>query len=277
MQISDVKGCASLSNGVSMPYFGLGVFQAKDGKEVINAIDTAIENGYRLIDTAALYGNEKGVGEAVRKSPVPRNEIFVTSKVWNSDQGYDKTLKAFDKSMSRLKFDYLDLYLIHWPVKSKYKETWKALERLYAEKRIRAIGVSNFLVHHLEDLKSTAEVMPMVNQFEFHPHLVQPKLLDYCKKEKILPEAWSPLKQGLILDDDMLQDLGKKYKKTSAQIVLRWNLQKGVATIPKSVNQSRIVENASIFDFSLSPDDMRKIDRLDKHQRVGADPDNFHF
>lgn len=277
MQISDVRGHVTLSNGVTMPYFGLGVFQAKNGKEVISAIDTALENGYRLIDTAALYGNEKGVGEAVRRSAVLREEVFVTSKVWNSDQGYDKTLRAFDDSMNRLKLDYLDLYLIHWPVKTKYKDTWKALERLYAEKRVKAIGVSNFLVHHLEDLANSANIRPMVNQVEFHPYLSQPSLLEYCKRVKIQLQAWSPLMQGRVVKVESLQKLAKKYKKTVAQVVLRWSLQKGVLTIPKSVNPNRILENSCLFDFNISASDIHKIDGLDRCERIGADPDNFHF
>lgn len=277
MEISDVKGTVILNNGIKMPYLGLGVFQAKDGKEVIHTIQHAFAHGYRLIDTAALYGNEKGVGEAVRRSNLHRSEVFITSKVWNSDQGYEKTLKAFDNTMKRLKLDTLDLYLIHWPVQSRYKDTWKALEQLYREKRVRAIGVSNFMVHHLEDLKKDAEILPMVNQVEFHPYLVQPALLDYCKKEGIQFEAWSPLMQGRIHTVSCVVEIGRKYGKTAAQVVLRWNLQKGVVTIPKSVNPRRIAENASLFDFYLTNNEMEKIDSLDRNERIGADPDNFHF
>jgi diketogulonate reductase-like aldo/keto reductase len=277
MKITDINGTVALRNGVPMPYFGLGVFQVHDGKEVIDAVTNALAAGYRHIDTASLYGNEKGVGEAIARSNIARKEIFVTSKVWNSDQGYDATLRAFEKSLALLGFDYLDLYLVHWPVKGKYQETWKAIEILYGEKRIRAIGVSNFLEHHLEDLLSHCNEVPMVNQMEFHPYLVQQDLIDYCHGRKIQYEAWSPLMQGRITGIPQLQALAAKYTKDVAQIVLRWNLQKEVVTIPKSVRKERIDSNAQIFDFELSPEDMKAIDRLDMHQRVGADPDNFDF
>lgn len=277
MTISDIKGTIDLSNGVKMPYFGLGVFQSREGSEVMDAIQYALDAGYRHIDTASIYQNERGVGLAVRNYPINRNEVFITSKVWNSDQGYDSTIKAFNASLKRLDMEYLDLYLVHWPVKGKYKETYKALETLYEEGRARAIGVSNFLPHHIEDILSSARIVPMVNQVEFHPYLVQPKLLEICQAHNIKVEAWSPLMQGKIMSIPVLQNLAAKYYKTVAQIVLRWNLQKGIITIPKSVNQNRIVENSQIFDFSISNDDMIAIDALDRNQRIGADPDNFNF
>ena len=260
-----------------MPYFGLGVFQTAEGEEVIQAVRDALRAGYRHIDTASLYRNERGVGEAIAASGIPRNEVFVTTKVWNSDQGYESTLRAFDKSLKQLQFDYLDLYLVHWPVKGKYIETWRALEKLYQQKVVRAIGVSNFLSHHLEDLLRHCREIPMVNQMEFHPYLVQQDLIDYCREGKIQYEAWSPLMQGRIVDVPELYTIGKKYKKDVAQLVLRWNLQKGVITIPKSIHKERIISNAQIFDFEITPADMKAIDSLDRHERVGADPDTFNF
>ena len=277
MNITDVKGTVTLSNQVEMPYFGLGVFQSAEGTEVINAVKWAIDAGYRHIDTAALYRNEKGVGQAVRESGIDRKEIFVTSKVWNSDQGYDQTLKAFEVSLNKLGFDYLDLYLIHWPVKGKYKDTWKALEKLYHAGKVRAIGVSNFMQHHLEDLMQDVEIIPMVNQVEFHPRLVQQELLDFCLKNNIRHEAWSPLMQGHILDLPEIKEIAKKYSKSTAQIILRWDLQKGVITIPKSVRKERIISNANIFDFSLTAEEMQTLDNLDKGMRNGPNPNNFNF
>ena len=221
--------------------------------------------------------NEKGVGAAVRNSGLDREEVFVTSKVWNADQGYEATLKAFESSLARLGFEYLDLYLIHWPVKGKYRETWRALEKLYRDGRIRAIGVSNFLRHHLEDLLSRAEIVPMVNQMEFHPCLVQQPLLNYCRAEGIQYEAWSPLIRGEINSMPEITELASKYGKTEAQIVLRWDLQKGVVTIPKSSNRERIRANADLFDFELTLADMAHLDSLDKNRRTGPDPDHFDF
>lgn len=237
-RITDLQGSFELHNGVQMPYFGLGVYQSEDGNEVINAVKTALNHGYRHIDTAAIYYNEEGVGTGIRKSNVDRKDVFLTSKVWNTDQGYDSTLKAFDASLERLGTDYLDLYLVHWPKGELSKETWKALEKLYKEKRVRAIGVSNFLRHHLEDLLTSVEIVPMVNQMEFHPYLVQQDLVDFCNSNGIQYQAWSPLMQGNIFDLDIMKDLTLKYNKTIAQIVLRWDLQKGVVTIPKSSKKS---------------------------------------
>lgn len=275
--ITDIKGSFTLHNGVEMPYFGLGVYLSKDGSEVINAVKWAIQAGYRHIDTAAIYDNEEGVGEGIKASGVPREDIFLVSKVWNSEQGYDSTIKAFETSLQKLNTEYLDLYLIHWPVKGKYKETWKALEELYRQKRIRAIGVSNFLQHHLEDLLTEASIVPMVNQMEFHPYLVQQGLLDFCRSKNIQYEAWSPLMQGKIFELNVFKKMAGKYKKTIAQLVLRWDLQKGVITIPKSSKKQRILDNAAVFDFSISKEDMAILDGQDKGKRFGPDPDTFDF
>ena len=275
--ITNLQGAFRLHNGVEMPYFGLGVYLSKDGQEVINAIKWAVDAGYRHIDTASIYKNEEGVGIGVKEASVAREELFVVSKVWNSDQGYESTLKAFDESLKRLGMDYLDLYLIHWPVEGKYKETWRALEKLYAEGRVRAIGVSNFLQHHLEDLMADAEVVPMVNQMEFHPYLVQQELLDFCNKNTIQYEAWSPMMQGKIFGMEAFEAMAKKYGKTIAQIVLRWDLQKGVVTIPKSTKKERIESNAAIFDFEITQEDMELLDAMDRQQRFGPDPDTFDF
>lgn len=277
MVISDISGSVVLSNGIKMPYLGLGVFLAKDGEEVKRAMKVAFDNGYRHIDTAAIYKNEVGVGVAVKESGLPRKDIFVTSKVWNADQGFENTLKAYDASLQKLDMDYLDLYLIHWPVDGTFVDTWRALEKIYIEGRVMAIGVSNFNQHHLEDLLQVSEIIPMVNQMEFHPRLVNQDLHDFCQLHHIQYEAWSPLMRGKIFDINRLTQLAGKYGKSAAQLVLRWNLQKGVVTIPKSVHEERIISNAHIFDFEISTEDMAVIDALDTHERIGPDPDNFSF
>lgn len=268
-----------LKNGVEIPWIGLGVWKVEDGDIVAQAVKTAIRSGYRSIDTAAKYNNESGVGQGIKESEVPREELFITSKVWNSDQGYDSTLQAFEESRKKLGLEYLDLYLIHWPVKGKYKETWKALEKLNKEGLVRAIGVSNFQIHHLEDLLAGAEITPQVNQVEFHPRLTQKPLLEYTKQQGIQLEAWSPLAQGGIglFDERVIVDLARKYGKSPAQIVLRWDLQNGVVAIPKSVNEGRIRENADIFDFTLTDEEISAISGLNQDKRLGADPDNFNF
>lgn len=274
-KITDIKGTWPLANGVEIPYLGLGVWQADEGREVQQAVTWALEAGYRHIDTASIYKNEEGVGQAVRESSVPREEVFITSKVWNTDQGYDATLRAFDASLDRLGLETLDLYLIHWPVPGKSRDTWRALEKLYADGRVRAIGVSNFLQHHLEELLTTATVKPMVNQLEFHPWLVQPGLQAYCRQHGIQYEAWSPLMQGKVFEQDIVNDLARKYGKSPAQILVRWDLQRGVVTIPKSVKQAHIISNAAVFDFELTADELAYIDGLDRHERLGPDPDTF--
>ncbi|MEM5018190.1 aldo/keto reductase [Metabacillus indicus] len=273
----NLQDTTALHNGVKMPWFGLGVFKVEDGNEVVNSVKWAIEAGYKSIDTAAIYGNEEGVGQAIKESGVAREELFITTKVWNADQGYDSTLKAFDESMKKLGLEYLDLYLVHWPVKGKYKETWKALETLYKEGKVKAIGVSNFQVHHLKDVMEDAEIVPMVNQVEYHPRLTQKELHAFCKENSIQLEAWSPLMQGKLLDDATLTEIAEKHGKSVAQVILRWDLQNGVVTIPKSVKEHRIYDNAAIFDFELTQEDMERIDGLNRDERVGPDPDNFDF
>lgn len=273
----NLQDTTTLHNGVKMPWFGLGVFKVQEGSEVVESVKAALRNGYKSIDTAAVYRNEEGVGQGIREAGVPREELFITTKVWNSDQGYESTLEAFETSMKKLGLEYLDLYLIHWPVAGKYKETWKALEKLYKDGRVRTIGVSNFHVHHLKDLMADAEIKPMVNQVEYHPHLTQTELLEFCKAEGIQMEAWSPLKQGELLSEPTILEIAEKHKKSPAQVILRWDLQNEVVTIPKSIKEHRIIENADIFDFELSSDEMNRLNSLNKNERVGPDPDNFDF
>ncbi|MEK4840610.1 aldo/keto reductase [Bacillus sp. FSL L8-0152] len=270
-----------LNNGVEMPWFGLGVFKVEEGPELVEAVKSAIKAGYRSIDTAAIYGNEKAVGEGIRagikEAGISREDLFITSKVWNSDQGYETTLAAYEESLKKLELDYLDLYLVHWPVEGKYKDTWRALETLYKEKRVRAIGVSNFQIHHLQDVMKDAEIKPMINQVEYHPRLTQKELQAFCKEQGIQMEAWSPLMQGQLLDNETLQEIAEKHGKTTAQVILRWDLQNGVITIPKSTKEHRIIANADVFNFELTKEDMEKIDALNQNHRVGPDPDNFDF
>ena len=277
----NLQDSVTLANGVKIPWLGLGVFKVKEGREVVDAVRTAITSGYRSIDTAAIYGNEDGVGqgikEGLKEAGISREDIFITSKVWNADQGYQSTLEAYTASLKRLDLDYLDLYLIHWPVKGKYKETWRAMETLYNEAKVRAIGVSNFHVHHLKDLFQDFKIKPMVNQVEYHPRLIQKELRTFCKEQGIQFEAWSPLMQGKLLDNPTLQEIANKYDKSIAQVIIRWDLQNGVVTIPKSIKEHRIIENSNVFDFELTKEDMEQIDSLNQNQRVGSDPDNFNF
>ncbi|GAA4710972.1 aldo/keto reductase [Brevibacillus fulvus] len=279
--IKNLQDTTTLYNGVHMPWMGLGVFKVDEGPELEHAVKTAIKHGYRSIDTAAIYGNEAGVGRGIRQglkeAGISREELFVTSKVWNSDLGYEATLTAYELSLQKLTLDYLDLYLIHWPVAGKFTEAWRALETLYKEGRVKAIGVSNFQIHHLQELMNMAEIKPMVNQVEFHPRLIQTELRAFCREQNIQLEAWSPLMQGQLLDNPLLQQIAAKYHKSVAQIILRWDLQNGVVTIPKSTKEQRIIENADVFDFQLTTEDMQQIERLNQDLRVGPDPDNFDF
>lgn len=272
-----LQDTTTLHNGVKMPWFGLGVYKVQEGEEALQSVKAAIKAGYRSIDTAALYQNEESVGRAIKESGVPREELFITTKVWNTDQRNDSVLEAFETSLQKLGLDYVDLYLVHWPVKEKYKQTWKILEKIYKEGRARAIGVSNFTIHHLEDLIADAEIKPMVNQVELHPLFAQPELRDYCKKQEIQIEAWAPLGQGRLLDHPVLKEIADAHNKTIAQVILRWDLQNEIVTIPKSVKESRIIENANIFDFELTERDMEKINSLNENTRFGPDPDNFDF
>jgi diketogulonate reductase-like aldo/keto reductase len=264
-----------LNNGVEMPQLGFGVFQVPDA-ETTAAVATALEAGYRSIDTAAAYGNEGSVGRAIAESGLPREELFVTTKLWNADQGYESTLRAFDNSLDLLGLDYLDLYLIHWPVpaRERYVETWQAFEKLYADGRVRAIGVSNFQPAHLEKLGG--EVVPAVNQVELHPYLVNEEVRRYDAEHGIATEAWSPLaKGGDLLADPVVTALAREHGRTPAQLVLRWHLQLGNVVIPKSVTPSRIRENLAVFDFELTPDEVAQLSTLDRGERTGPDPDSF--
>jgi methylglyoxal/glyoxal reductase len=279
--MNNLQQTTTLNNGVKMPWFGIGVFKVEEGPELVNAVKFAIKHGYRSIDTAAIYGNEESVGQAIQEglqeTGITREELFVTSQVWNADLGYESTIAAYESSLKKLGLDYLDLYLIHWPVVGKYKEAWPALETLYKEGKVKAIGVSNFQVHHLEELMKDAQVIPMINQVEYHPRLTQKVVKAFCQKHGIQLEAWSPLMQGQLLDNPLLQTIATKYNKSIAQVILRWDLQNGVVTIPKSTKEHRIVENANIFDFELTQEEIEQITSMNQNHRVGPDPDNFDF
>lgn len=271
--IKSLSDCATLNNGVEMPRLGLGVYKTKDGAEVIRAIEAAVQTGYRSIDTAMFYRNEVGVGEGIRRSGLARHELFVTTKVWNSDQGYESTLKAFQTSLEKLGLRYLDLYLVHWPIKGKIRETWRAMEKLYREGHVRAIGVCNFKPRHLDELLADAEYKPAVNQIELHPLLTQEKTRACCYDHQIRVEAWSPLMKGRLFGDPVICRIADKYQKTPAQVIVRWDLQHGIMTIPKSIHPERIRQNADVFDFELAPEDMDAIDALNRCKRSGSDPD----
>ncbi|GAA0447050.1 aldo/keto reductase [Lentibacillus halophilus] len=273
--IHHLQDTVTLNNGVEMPGFGLGVYKVEDGQIAANSVEAALKNGYRSIDTASFYQNERGVGQGIRASGVPREDIFVTSKVWNDEQGYDQTLKAFETSLEKLGLDYLDLYLIHWPVHGMYQETWKAMEKLYETGNVRAIGVSNFHIHHLQNLMQASHVKPVIDQVEYHPHLTQEKLKAFCDYKNIQLEAWSPLKRGRIFDEPVIANMATKYSKTPAQIILRWNIQNHVVTIPKSTHEQRIRENADVFNFSLTDEEMGQISNLNINDRVGSNPNSF--
>ena len=275
--ISSIKDCTKLNNGLEMPWLGFGVFLVEPGEETEVAVKRALDAGYRSIDTAAIYENEAGVGKAIKESSIPREELFITTKLWNADQGYDSALKAFDESMKKLQIEVLDLYLIHWPVVGRYVESWKALEKLHKDGRVKAIGVSNFLIHHIQDILEISEVVPTVNQVEFHPRNRLVDLHNFCIENQIQLQAWAPLMQGKALDIPELVNLGEKYGKSPAQILIRWDLQLQVLTIPKSITPHRIVENCQVFDFEISDEDMALIESLNRDERVGPDPDNFDF
>ena len=252
-----------LSNGIKIPSIGFGTYKSGDNNETAEIVKYALECGYRQIDTASFYGNEVGIGNAIKESKVKREDIFLVTKLWNDDHGYDKTIEAFNNSLKRLQIEYLDLYLIHWPNKLN-AETWRAFEHLYETGKVKAIGVCNFKVEHLEELKKTAKIMPMVNQVEIHPFSTKNNIINYCKDNNIKVVAWSPISRGRVLSNDLMIDLSQKYKKSIVQIVLRWHMQKGVIPIPKSSNENRIKENIDIFDFEISSEDMKAIDSLDE-------------
>ncbi|MBU3866172.1 aldo/keto reductase [Streptomyces sp. 4503] len=267
----------TLHTGLEIPQLGFGVFQVAD-EQTTGAVRSAIEAGYRSIDTAAIYGNEAGVGRALATSGVPREELFLTTKLWNADQGYDSTLAAFDASVAKLGTDYVDLYLIHWPTPARdlYLDTWRALEKLLADGRTRAIGVSNFQPAHLRRLLDHSGVVPVVNQIELHPYLQQGELRDFHARHNIATEAWSPLAQGALLQDPALAAIARRHGRTPAQVVLRWHLQLGNVVIPKSVTPARIRENIDVFDFTLTPEDIEAINVLDRGERTGPDPDTLN-
>jgi diketogulonate reductase-like aldo/keto reductase len=270
----------TLNNGVEIPQVGLGVFQTPEGAEVEGAVRAALDAGYRLIDTAAVYGNEVGVGRAIRASGLPREEVFITTKLWNAHHAYEDALRAFDESLERLDCGYIDLYLIHWPLpmEGRFTQAWKALEKLYGDERVRAIGVSNFKPHHLENLLKAAETVPAVNQIELHPLFQQSETRAYCAERGIAVESYSPLMRGgEALEHPVVARLARKYGKTPAQVILRWHVQIGCIVIPKSARPERIRENLDILDFELSTDEMRQIDGMDQEQRIGADPDTASF
>ena len=267
-----IQSTVKLNNNVQMPILGLGVYQTPPGRVTQNSVKFALKLGYRHVDTARIYGNEADVGEAVRESGILREDLFVTTKLWNSDQGYDSTLRAYEASLKRVGLDYVDLYLVHFPVPDVRKESWRAMETLFKKGRCRAIGVSNFTIRHLEELTEESDVIPSVNQVEFHPFLYQKELLDYCQGKRIQVEAYSPLARGERFKQPRILSLAKKYSKTPAQLMIRWGIQHGVVVIPKSTREERIRENSQVFDFDISDDDMMSLDSLNEDLRLNWDP-----
>jgi diketogulonate reductase-like aldo/keto reductase len=264
-----------LNNGVDIPLLGLGVYQSPPGKTTQDAVRHALKCGYRLVDTARVYGNEQDVGLAIRESRLPREEVFVTTKLWNSDHGYDSTIRACEESLRRLGLNYLDLYLIHWPVSGVRNESWRAMEKLLRDGKCRAIGVSNYTITHLNELLASSDTVPAVNQVEFHPFLYQQKLLEYCQGHGIQLEAYSPLTRGERLKHPKVVEIAKKHERTSAQILIRWAVQHSVVAIPKSVRNDRILENSEVFDFTLSSSEMKALDSLNEDFRTCWDPSNL--
>jgi diketogulonate reductase-like aldo/keto reductase len=264
-----------LNDGRKIPVLGLGVWQAAPGKETRRAVGYALEIGYRLFDTAKLYGNERDVGAAVRESGIPREEIFVTTKLWNDDHGYEAGLRAFERSRKELGLDYVDLYLIHWPVPRLRHESWKALLKLKEDGLARSIGVSNYTTRHLEELLPASPIPPAVNQVEFHPFLYQRELLEFCRSHQIQLEAYSPLARGRRLDHPVIREVAARYARTPAQVLIRWSLQHGLVVIPKSSRPERIRENAAVFDFDLKSEDLARLDTLDERSHVAWNPDDL--
>ncbi|MDP1396166.1 aldo/keto reductase [Lysinibacillus capsici] len=275
-------GNVVLNNGLKMPLVGYGVFRVPEGDDLAEAVKTAIAKGYRSIDTAQVYRNEESVGRGIRaaieEGLVTREELFITSKVWNDGLSYEETLAAYDSSLEKIGLDYLDLYLVHWPgIDQNYIEVYKALEKIYQDGRVRSIGVSNFHVHHLESLLKETTVVPVINQIEFHPHLIQEEVRAYCKDKGIQVEAWSPLMNGSLLEEALIQELASKYGKTPAQIVLRYDVQHDVVTIPKTMTPARMTENLAVFDFTLTEQEMTQLDAMNDGLRCGPDPEKFNF
>lgn len=274
-----------LNNNYKIPNIGFGTFRTPSGEETEKSVIDAIKSGYRHIDCAAAYGNEKSVGEAIRKSGVAREELFITSKLWNDDKGYENTLAAFNRTLEDLQLDYLDLYLIHWPIAKASKnnwqeansESWRALEELYKQGKVKAIGVSNFLGHHLDPLLKIAKIKPMVNQIEIHPGMLQEETVKFCEENNILVEAWAPFSNGQIFNNPVLKEIADQYKKSVAQISLRWVIQKGIIPLPKSVTPERIKNNLDVFDFEIKAQDVEKIDRLTDCGSSGLHPDEVDF
>lgn len=270
-----IKSKVKLNNGVEIPVLGFGTLRMQ-GEIALKAISWAFEAGYRHLDTAKAYGNESEVGDAVKRSGLPREEVFVTTKLWNDDHGYDNALRAMDTSLKNLKLGYVDLYLIHWPISGRRVETWKAMEKILKDGKARSIGVSNFTIRHLEELLREADVVPAVNQIEFTPYLYQRELHRYCEGKGIRIEAWSPLTRGTKLGDHKLVEIARRYGKSPAQILIRWGLQHDAIVIPKSASRERIVENSQVFDFSISEEDMRRLDGFNEDLRTsGWDPESF--
>ena len=266
-----------MNTGAGIPIFGFGVWQAQEGAEARQAVRWALEAGYRHLDTAAIYGNEQSVGQAMKESGIARSDIFLTTKLWNGEMRAHRQMKAFEESLNKLGCDYVDLYLIHWPVPGVYMESWKVMEEIYQSGRAKAIGVSNFKVRQLKELLGSCKVVPAANQMEFNPLMQDNELLELCRQKGIVFESWSPLGGGGLVNDPSIAAIGAKYGKTGPQAILRWIIQKGIAVFPKSVHQARIKENAAIFDFELSAEDMAAIDGMNKNERTGADPDSFSF